>query len=268
VNFLDPGFSALEQQLWHVLFLSVRSGAALLAAPILGGLAIPAPLRVLLSLALGLFVAIWVPQPPIPEMLSFSTLVAIAREAAIGAALGFVLQLAFVVPLVAAEQVAGTMGLAIATSIDPSSGAQSGAIGQYFSLLLTLLLFATGGYLLWFELLLESYRSFPAGQAGLSPEAGRALVLFTGKALAVAAAIALPVVVTLLLVQIVTGVLSRSAPALNLFALGLPAGVLAGLAALVIMIPIIVDQFAELIALTLDFAAGLPPLPSSPERVP
>jgi flagellar biosynthetic protein FliR len=46
---------------------------------------------------------------------------------------------------------------------------------------------------------------------------------------ATAVAIALPVTLVLLLVQVVTGVLSRSAPALNLFALGLPAGVLAGL---------------------------------------
>ena len=46
--------------------------------------------------------------------------------------------------------------------------------------------------------------------------------------------------------QIVTGVLSRSAPALNLFALGLPAGVLAGLAALIAALPIITDQMVDL----------------------
>ncbi|MCB2059294.1 MAG: flagellar biosynthetic protein FliR, partial [Novosphingobium sp.] len=45
---------------------------------------------------------------------------------------------------------------------------------------------------------------------------------------------------------IVTGVLSRSAPALNLFALGLPAGVLAGLAALIAAFPIISDQMVDL----------------------
>jgi flagellar biosynthetic protein FliR len=48
-----------------------------------------------------------------------------------------------------------------------------------------------------------------------------------------ASLIALPVTLVLLLVQVVTGVLSRSAPSLNLFALGLPLGVLAGIAALI-----------------------------------
>jgi len=47
-------------------------------------------------------------------------------------------------------------------------------------------------------------------------------------------------------VQVVTGVLSRSAPALNLFALGLPAGVLAGLAALIASAPLVTDQMTDL----------------------
>ena len=64
--------------------------------------------------------------------------------------------------------------------------------------------------------------------------------------------IALPVTVILLLVQVLTGILSRSAPSLNLFALGLPAGVLAGLAALIISAPLIYDQFAGIVVDALD----------------
>ena len=84
-----------------------------------------------------------------------------------------------------------------------------------------------------------------------APENAQGIVLFMGYGLAAAAAIALPVVLVLLLVQVVTGVLSRSAPALNLFALGLPAGVLAGIAALIIVMPLIVDQFSRIITAAL-----------------
>ena len=124
---------------------------------------------------------------------------------------------------------------------------QSGALGSYFSLLLTLLFFAIGGHLLWFELLIESYRILPAGSFTLGEVVGRDIVLFMGYGFATAAAIAFPVVVVLLLVQTVTGVISRSAPALNLFALGLPAGVLAGITALIIVMPIVIEQFTGLL---------------------
>ena len=118
MNVLDFGFGALDEQLWQVLFLSVRCAAALIAAPEVGGLAVPPALRALLGVALGVFVASWVPLPPLPDMASFAAIIAVFQEVLIGAALGFVLQIAFAIPLIAAEQVSGTMGLAIATSID------------------------------------------------------------------------------------------------------------------------------------------------------
>ena len=254
MNVLDFGFGSLEAQLWQVLFLSIRCGAALLAAPMVGGMAVPAQVRMLLSLVIAVFVAMWVPLPEVPDMMSFAAILAIIQEVVIGAALGFLLQVAFAVPLIAAEQIAGTMGLAIATSIDPASGAQSGALGTYFSLILTLLFYVIGGHLLWFELLIESYRILPAGSFGFGGASAQEIVMFAGYGFATAAAIAFPVVLVLLMVQIVTGTISRSAPALNLFALGLPAGVLAGIAALIVVMPIVVEQFISCLLYTSDAA--------------
>ena len=78
---------------------------------------------------------------------------------------------------------------------------------------------------------------------------------FAGAMFETAVRIALPITLVLLLVQMVTGVLSRSAPALNLFALGLPAGVLAGIAALIIAAPMIYDQFGDIVQLSIDQAS-------------
>jgi flagellar biosynthesis protein FliR len=257
MNILDLGFGSLEAQLWQILFLSIRCGAALMAAPMVGGNAVPVPLRILLSLVFGVFIATWVPLAPAPAMLSFAAILAVLHEVAVGLALGFVLQLAFAIPLIAAEQIAGTMGLAIATSIDPSSGAQSGALGTFFGMVLSLLFYAIGAHLLWYELLIESYRLLPAGEFAFGAWQAQSVVLFMGYGLATAAAIALPVVLVLLLVQVVTGLISRSAPSLNLFALGLPAGVLAGIAALIITFPIMVGQFEGVIETALDQSAAL-----------
>lgn len=252
MNVLDFGFGGLEEQLWQLLFLSIRCGAAMIAAPMVSGVAVPMQIRALLSIVLAVFIVSWVPLPDPPEMMSFAAILAVIQEVVIGVALGFILQLAFAIPLIAAEQIAGTMGLAIATSIDPTSGTQSGALGTYFSLILTLLFYSIGAHLLWFELLVESYRVLPAGSGAMGDIAAREIVAFAGYAFATAAAIALPVVLILLLVQTVTGIISRSAPALNLFALGLPAGVLAGIAALIIVMPIIIDQFVALLEVTLS----------------
>lgn len=257
MNVLDFGFGSLEAQLWVVMFLSIRSGAALMAVPMIGGTAVPVQLRILLSLVLGYFVASWVPIAAPPAMMSIAAVLAVLHEIAVGLMLGFVLQLAFAIPLIAAEQISGTMGLAIATSIDPASGAQAGALGTFFGLVMSLLFFATGAHLLWFELLVESYRLLPAGQFAFGAWRAEAVVMFMGYGLAAAAAIALPVVLVLLLVQVVTGLIARSAPSLNLFALGLPAGVLAGIAAMIIALPVMTAQLRGVIETTLDQSEAL-----------
>ena len=59
-------------------------------------------------------------------------------------------------------------------------------------------------------------------------------------------------VLVLLLVQIVTGLIARSAPSLNLFALGLPAGVLAGIAAMIIALPVMTVQLRGVITAALE----------------
>lgn len=248
MNAIDLGQIAIFEQLWVMLLLSVRVGAAMMAAPLFGGVSVPMQLRVILSFALGFFVASWVPFPATPEPFSLAALLAVLQEAVIGVALGFVLQVGFAVPYIAAEQISGTMGLAIATSIDPNSGSQSGAIGQFFSFILALIFLTLGAHLLWFDLVLESYRLFPAGDAVFAGAQVQVLIEFAGLCFATAAAIALPVVMVLLLVQLTSGIISRSAPTLNLFALGLPAGLLAGLAALIITMPIIFEQFEDLCA--------------------
>ena len=55
----------------------------------------------------------------------------------------------------------------------------------------------------------------------------------------------------------VTGIISRSAPALNLFSLGLPAGVLAGIAGLIVAAPVLTDQASLLTQEALEATAEI-----------
>lgn len=252
----DFGIGALEDQLWVLIFLMVRIGAALMAAPLFGARSVPVEVRIVIAGAVGVFVMNWLPVRQPEEMLAIETILALLTEAVIGFTLGFVLQLSFAVPLIAAEQISGTMGMAMATAVDPNSGGQSGALGQVFAIMLTLVFLALGGHLLWLRLVVESYNLFPPGADWNVGERGWLVASFASQALATAVAIALPVTLVLLLVQVVTGVISRSAPSLNLFALGLPAGVLAGLAALIAAVPLLTEHFVMLAEAAIE-QAGL-----------
>ncbi len=254
---LTFGFGAVEAELWRLVFVMTRIGAALLAAPFFGAAAVPMQLRVAMTAAISVLVCAWVPVQVPPALFSLGGLLAVAAEALVGLALGFVLQLSFAAPIIAAEQIGGAMGMSIASAADPLSGAHSPALGQYFTVLLSVIFLALGGHLTWLRLVIESYQVLPPGAAWLSPGQLHLVVSMGGAMFVAAVVIALPVTLVLLLVQFLTGVLSRSAPSLNLFALGLPAGVLAGLAALIVAAPLAAEQMADLSGEALTNAAAV-----------
>ncbi len=250
----DFGLGVWQDQLWMLVFVMIRVGAALMAAPIFGTKSVPVQVRIVLAAVIGIFVLNWTPIRMPQDMLATETFMALLVEAVIGFSLGFVLQLAFAVPVIAGEQIAGGMGMAMATAVDPNSGGQSGALGQLLGIFLTLVFLAIGGHLLWLRLVVESYVLFPPGGSWDVGQGGWLVASFASQAFATGLAIALPVTLLLLLVQLVTGVISRSAPSLNLFALGLPASVLAGIAGLIIAAPLLTEQFVSLAEMAIEQA--------------
>lgn len=254
---LDFGFGGIEAELWRLLFVMTRIGAALLAAPLFGTAAVPVQARVVITGAVAVLVCAWTPVMAPPALFSLAGLLVMAGEVLVGLMLGFVLQLAFAAPMIGAEVIGGAMGMSIATAADPINGAHSPVIGQYFSVLLMLVFLGLGAHLQWLALVVDSYTAFPPGQTWLAAERLGTLAGFATTMFATGLAIALPATLVLLLVQLATGVLSRSAPALNLFALGLPAGVLAGLAALIVSAPLAADRLADLSATAVEASASL-----------
>lgn len=254
---LHFGFGALEAEFWRMLFVMTRIGAALLAAPLFGANSVPMQLRVSLAGAIAIMICAWTPVAAPPALFTLSGLLITAQEVLIGLSLGFVLQWSFAAPLMAAEVIGGSMGMSIAATADPVSGAHSPVMGQYFSVLLTVLFLGLGAHLTWFALIVESYSAFPPGAAWFTPDRMMLVAGFGTQMFAAAIAIALPVTLLLLLVQVMTGVISRSAPSLNLFALGLPAGVLAGIAALILTAPLLTDRLSDLSLAAVSQAAQL-----------
>lgn len=245
---LDFGFGPVEAEFWRLLFVMTRIGAALLAAPLFGTTSVPAQVRVVGAGAVAVLICAWTDVQAPAALFSLAGILSVAGEVLVGLSLGFVLQLSFAAPVIAAEVIGGGMGMNMATSVDPTSGTQSPALGQYFMVVLTLIFLALGAHLQWFKLLVESYKVFPPGHTWLGPERFAMIVGFASQMFVTAVTIALPVSLVLFIVQIVTGVLSRSAPALNLFSLGLPAGVLAGIAALLLSAPVLTDLVVRLSA--------------------
>jgi len=227
---------SIEPQLWTLLFAMVRIGAAFIAAPVFSAVSVPLPARIALSGAIGVLVMNVAHITPPAEILSLNTFLSIASEALIGLSLGFVLQIAFAAPMVASEMIGMGMGLGFASAVDPQNGHATPALGQFLSILLTLLFLSVDGHLVLVDLVVRSYEVMPPG-AWLEPQRFLNIALFGGYAFMAGLLLALPVGFLLLCLNIIVGMLSRAAPALNLFSVGLPASLAVGVVAILLALP-------------------------------
>jgi flagellar biosynthesis protein FliR len=149
------------------------------------------------------------------------------------------------------------MGLGFAGMMDPASGQSNPAIAQFLSILGTFLFLSIGGHLALAATIVESYRALPPGDAWINFESIRGLVWFGSVLFAAGLSIALPVGFAIVLVQIVMGMLARSAPQLNLFAVGFPAALLAGIVLLAIAAPVMGDGIIAVLQMGLEEARRL-----------
>ena len=219
-----------------VMWTMLRTGAMLMATPIIGTTALSKRVRVILAAALAMAIAPMLPPAPSIFVWNAATVLSVAREILLGAAIGFMLRLAFEAGALAGELISQGTGLAFAQMADPLRGVNSGVISTWFYLVFGLLFFAFNGHLALITTLVDSYRAMPIGHA--LPDAqqflSQAPTLF-GAMLRGAAGLALPMMMAMLAVNLAFGVLARAAPALNPIQLGLPTALLLGLLLLTLL---------------------------------
>jgi flagellar biosynthetic protein FliR len=140
------------------------------------------------------------------------------------------------------------MGLSFAFNVDPSRGASTAALGQFYLLLTTMTFVVLDGHLALIEALIAGFQALPPGQGGLGRDGLWAIGSFASTMFSGALAVALPGMTALLVVNLAFGVMSRAAPTLNLFGVGFPIILVFGLGILLAGLPLVQTTFAALMA--------------------
>lgn len=236
----------LGEWLWPFL----RIGGLMMAAPIFGTRVVPVRVRMMLTLALGGVLIPVIAAPVSFQPLSSEGLLVGVQQVLIGACIGIVIRVAFFVMEFAGQIVAQQMGLGFASLVDPQTGSQVPVVSQFYIILATLFFFAINGHLMMISLVAESFQLLPIGTQGIGADGLERITLYAGELFARAVMIALPIIVGLLVVNIALGVMARSAPQLNIFAIGFPIMMMFG----VVLLWLSLDNLTAHMQATFDYA--------------
>lgn len=226
MNFTDQEIGLFIQQYF---FPFTRIGMMFMVMPVIGSRIVSTRIRLVLALLVTLVVVPIIPAFNAAPSLSLSSLLFIVQELAIGAIVGFSFQIVFQVYVLSGQFMAMKMGLGFASMNDPTNGVQTTVLSQFFLMLVTLSFILINGHLVLISLLVESFRSFPVGEFSFKREMLMQIVQLGGWMFSAALVFALPVLTSLLIVNIAFGVMSRTAPQLNIFAVGFPFTLVCGL---------------------------------------
>ena len=201
---------------------SLRIGAFLLSAPLFGARWLPLQVRIIMALSMCAAVVGLTPTIDVNMLTSSAGMTLILIEIAVGLTAGLTLTIWFAAMLMAGEKIASSSGLGFAAQVDPTTGANTPVVSQILYLFLLVIFISVDGHLLAIATMMESYRILPLG----SPVAPDVLIAAgigaAGSMFLAAAIIMLPIAMVLLMINVVVGIISRSAPTLNLFSFGFP----------------------------------------------
>jgi flagellar biosynthetic protein FliR len=208
--------------LFGFLFALARISGVFAFLPLAAFRAAPETARIVLAIA---FTMLLRPEWKSPLGADASTgrmLAGIAAESALGLTIGLALAIVLDVFQMAAQAVSQLAGLGYASTIDPTSGADSTVLLSTAQITAGLLFFVTGADRLLVKALAESMRLVPPESFTLNKAWIPAMIQFASNIFSAGLRLAAPVIALLLLADASLAVLGRVQAQLHLISLTMP----------------------------------------------
>lgn len=250
----------LEQMMGQINVLMlpfIRLSAFFIAVPFFGAATIPVRIRIILGVATTFVLSPTLTASGEIDAFSLPGLMAVLQQALIGVALGSIFHFVMTAIVMAGHNVATTMGLSFASMADPQNGAEVTVVGQMYTVIATLYLLGVDAHLMLLQIVATSFQTLPLQDFTLNAEFFQSIVLFSSQIFVLGTLLVLPVLVGILLVNLGFAVMTRAAPQLNVFTLGMPLTILAGFLLMLLSLPILAPLLDDALESTTMFMSEL-----------
>ncbi len=232
-------FTSAQLSAWIALFIFpfTRILALVASSPILGNKQVPAHLKIGLSLMLTFIIAPTLGPLPAIDPASALGLLVLMQQILAGLLMGFAMRLIFTAVEMSGELAGMQMGLGFASFFDQVNATFTPVVAQFLGIIAALAFIGMNGHLLMLEALAESFQTFPISVELPHALALRSIAEWGSSMFTYALQLSMPVIGALLFTNIALAILTRSAPQLNIFAIGFPLTLAIGFAALTLSLP-------------------------------
>jgi flagellar biosynthetic protein FliR len=232
----------------YLLLLLLRVSGLIFSSPVFGRKNIPAMAKIgyCACIAYLLFTTVKSSQSLDYNNDVLIFILLCVKELLFGLALGYVLNAFFTLVFTAGQMIDMQMGFGLVNVFDPQSNLNIPMVGNFLNIIMLLVFFAVDGHHRLIQILSMTVERIPVGSVVFSPGIALVAVEVFIQTFALAVSVALPVIASGLLGEALMGVVIRSVPQINPFAVGLPLKVMTGFVVLLAMLPVYVNFLPQI----------------------
>lgn len=245
-----PTFTEAQLMEWlsPVLWPFLRVLGLFTTSPVFSSRGFPVRARIGLALLVAFSAQATLGAQPIVSLDGAEALDTLLQQVGIGMTIGFAVRLVFAAVELAGEVIGLQMGLNFAAFFDPTSNAQVSAVSRFMGNVAALVFLAVNGHLLVLMAVIKSFDTFPVGGGVLDAFARLRMHELGADLFSSALWIALPMIGLLLFVNLALGIISRVAPQMNIYAIGFPITLTAGLGGLCLFLTLLEQPLVSLMS--------------------
>ncbi len=221
----NQALAMVESFILGIALCLPRIGAAFVVLPLLTQETVPALVRnsLFVSMAIMVYPITFASIEP-ASIPAINWPFIVLKEIFLGSCMGFLFGSIFWALSVAGGILDTQTGSNMANAVDPIQGHQATPAGMWLSRFATWLFMASGGFLIFLDVLLNSYQLWPIGQLMLSlnMDGAKLFINELDFIMSKALMIALPGMLVLALVDLSLGLINRFAQQINVLALSMP----------------------------------------------
>ncbi len=240
------------------LLVVVRTGCFVATAPLFSHRSINARLRVLIGvcISLAIFSSMSIGLPVYDSVLGYTFLV--LKEAVVGLSLGFVARLVMSTLVLAGEFIDREIGFTMSSAFDPNTGAMVTITAELYDKLIYLVIVITGMHHYILRAIAETFELIPVGSVSLNlPAVYVSVVSFIVQYFTIGFRIAMPIFLAAVMLNVILGILTKSSPQMNMFAIGMQLKVIVGMLTLTITIMFVPNIASYLVDRMQDMLSSL-----------
>jgi len=226
-------------QLNSFTLIFVRTAAMIFFIPFLGARNVPRVFKIGLSLMMSLILIGIVKIDAAIISADLITMTAgIAGEIIIGFTIGLIAKLLFSALEMAGEIIGFQMGFSIVNVIDPQTSTYVPIIGQFHTIMATLIFLTINAHHLFIAAIAESFTLVPPLRLALTDQMFAGIMTLSRDIFVLAIRIGAPVIVALFITNIALAIVSKTMPQMNVMMVGFPITIAGGLLIMVLSMPL------------------------------